>query len=79
MSCNSMTSDTRIFLEQAGVEATGPGTGELAYNDDIDNANNIWCSALTNIPLTSGTYYVRVQGWLDMQVADYFMELRLEP
>ena len=83
MSCDSTMTDTRIFLEQAGVEATGPNTGELAYNDDIDNAANVWCSALAGIPLTGAaggtTYFVRVQGWRDMQATAYYMELRLEP
>lgn len=83
MSCDSATTDTRIFLEAAGSPSTVPGTSELAFNDDIDNANNVWCSALTDVVVTGGptgsTYYLRVQGWLDMGRTDYFVDLRLDP
>ncbi len=82
-SCDSQTTDTRLFLEAAGTEATMPNTGELAFNDDVDNPNNVWCSAL-NMALVPGgpsgrTYYVRVQGWQDTQETSYFLELRLTP
>src|SRR5205085_2427793 len=34
--CDNAQTDTRIFLEQAGMEAlSGPMTVELAYSDDI--------------------------------------------
>ncbi|CAN0566200.1 unnamed protein product, partial [Laminaria digitata] len=65
MSCDSQLTDTRIYLEQAGVEVTSPTQpGAIAFNDDIDNANNIWCSMLSAVPLSGGatgaTYYLRI-------------------
>lgn len=82
-SCDSQTTDTRIYVEQAGVEATTPNSGELAFDDDIDNANNVWCSEITGLALAGGasgaTYYVRVQGWRDLATTTYFLRLQLSP
>ena len=82
-SCNSQLTDTRLFLEAAGVEVSRPGQGELAYNDDIDNAQNIWCSALVQIPVSGGpsgrSYYLRVQGWDDSAETTYFLQVTLAP
>lgn len=72
--------DTRLFIEQAGLEATTPGTLEIAYNDDADVANDIWCSAVgANVSggATGATYYVRVQGYQDVGVHAYFLTLEL--
>lgn len=83
MSCDSGTTDTRLFLEAAGTEVSGPMMGELAFNDDVDNANNVWCSALTDVLVAGGpagaTYFIRVQGWQDTGTTSYFLELRLDP
>ena len=83
LSCNSITTDTRLFVERAGAPATRPGTTELAYNDDIDNANNIWCSGIQNLRLSGGmtgaSYFVRVQGWNDQQATVYQLDLTLTP
>ncbi len=78
-SCDIALTDTRIFLEIPGAEATAPNTGELVFNDDIDNANNIWCSGFSGALLNPGTYYVRVQGWNDTQLTQYLMDLTLSP
>jgi cysteine-rich repeat protein len=78
-SCNITTTDTRIFLEVPGFESTGPGTGEIGYNDDRDPANNIWCSEIANRPLGAGTYYLRVQGWNDTQATQYLFDVTLSP
>ncbi len=81
LSCDGALTDTRIFVEREGVEATGPGTGEIAFNDDIDTARNVWCSELRGVFLVGGpsgaTYYLRVQGWQDRGTASYFLDLRL--
>ena len=84
MSCNSQTTDTRIFLEHAGLEVTDPSQpGAVAFNDDIDNPNNIWCSEITNVPLFGGvsgaTFHIRVQGWRDVAVTSYFLRVQLSP
>lgn len=83
MSCDSQLTDTRLYLEAAGVEATTPNSGELAFNDDIDNANNIWCSELSGLLLPGGaggtTYFLRVQGWRDIQTTQYFLRVNLAP
>ena len=74
--------DTRVFIEQAGLEATGPGTLEVAYNDDADAANNVWCSAVgANVSggATGATYYVRVQGFADDGIRAYYLTLQLQP
>lgn len=82
-SCDSATTDTRLYIESAGVEATTPGSGEIAFNDDADPLSNVWCSVLTNVRLSGGptgtSYYVRVQGWQDLGTATYFLDLRLTP
>lgn len=82
-SCDRTITDTRIFLEQAGVEATAPSSGELAFNDDIDSLGNVWCSGLFSVPLSGGqngtTYYIRIQGWRDIGLASWFLDLRLDP
>jgi cysteine-rich repeat protein len=77
--CDSNLTDTRMLLERAGFETTGPGTGELAYNDDRDSANNVWCSQISNHRLGPGTYYLRVQGWNDTQVTSYLLDMVLAP
>lgn len=82
-SCDSQTTDTRMYLEPAGTEVTHPmQAGAIAFNDDIDNAANVWCSALTQ-PLTGGasgtTYFVRIQGWRDIATTQYFLRLALSP
>ncbi len=84
MSCDSQLTDTRIYLEQAGVEVTSPTQpGAIAFNDDIDNANNIWCSMLSAVPLSGGatgaTYYLRIQGWRDIASTEYFVRFELSP
>lgn len=82
-SCNSAETDTRLYLEPAGVEATTPGSGEIAFNDDADPVGNVWCSVLTNVRLSGGptgaNFFVRVQGWQDVGLATYFLDLRLTP
>lgn len=82
-SCDSANTDTRIYVERAGLEATVPGSGEIAFNDDADPFANVWCSSLTNVRLTGGPtgadFYVRVQGWQDVGLATYFLDLRLTP
>ncbi|MEQ8272614.1 MAG: hypothetical protein RMA76_41110 [Deltaproteobacteria bacterium] len=73
--------DTRVFIEQAGLEASQPGTLEVAYNDDADLANDIWCSAVgANVSggATGATYYVRVQGFADAGIRAYFLTLQLQ-
>jgi hypothetical protein len=77
--CDSNLTDTRMLLERTGVQSSGPGTGELAYNDDRDSANNVWCSEITNVRLGAGTYYLRIQGWNDSQVTSYLLDLILAP
>jgi cysteine-rich repeat protein len=76
--CDSNLTDTRLLLERAGLEATGPGTGEIAYNDDRDSLN-VWCSEISGVRLASGTYHLRVQGWNDTQVTSYLLDLTLSP
>jgi cysteine-rich repeat protein len=77
---NNDVTDTRIFLEQAGVEATAENTGELAFSDDISATQ--WCSAITGQSLTGGasgaTYYVRVQGYNDLGPRQYFLQISLQ-
>jgi cysteine-rich repeat protein len=74
--------DTRIFVEQAGLEVVQPGTVELANNDDANPQTNIWCSAVSNIPVPGGangaTYYLRVQGFGDAGFRAYFLTLTLQ-
>ncbi|MCA9551131.1 MAG: DUF4215 domain-containing protein [Myxococcales bacterium] len=82
--CDSQLTDTRVYVEQAGVPVTDPSQpGALAFNDDIDTAQNIWCSALSGVALSGGasgaTYFVRVQGWRDQGAAQYFLRLTLAP
>lgn len=82
--CDSARTDTRLFVERAGVEVTDPSQpGAVAFNDDIDNAQNVWCSAVSGVALSGGasgaTYYVRVQGWRDRGAAQYFLRLTLAP
>jgi cysteine-rich repeat protein len=82
-SCDRTITDTRMYLEAPGREAFTPGSGELAFNDDIDTANNVWCSALSGVPVSGGpsgrTYYLRLQGWRDRGTATWFLDLRLDP
>jgi cysteine-rich repeat protein len=77
--CDSNLTDTRILLERSGVQTTGPGTGELAYNDDRDSANNVWCSEIATVRLGAGTYYLRVQGWNDTQLTSYVVDFTVSP
>jgi cysteine-rich repeat protein len=82
-SCDNTVTDTRIFLEAAGVEAFVPNSGELAYSDDVSVANPaVWCSRIANVPLSGGasgaTFYVRVQGYNDAITPTYFMTLTLQ-
>lgn len=80
-SCDRRVTDTRIFVERAGTEVSAPGQGEIDYNDDLDPANNVWCSEVSGIALTGGiagsTYYVRIQGWRDQATATWFLDLEL--
>lgn len=83
-SCDSQTTDTRMYLEASGVEVTSPTQpGALAFNDDIDNANNIWCSQISGLRLLGGatgtTYYLRIQGWRDIATTQYFLRIELQP
>ena len=82
-SCDRVVTDTRIFLEEAGREAFAPGQGELAFDDDLDPAQNVWCSEVTQVPLAGGprgrTYYLRGQGGRDRGLATYFVDLELSP
>lgn len=72
--------DTRMFLEAEGTEATGPGTGELAYNDDV--AATQYCSAISAQTLSGGTtgatFYLRVQGYNDTGLRQYFLNISLQ-
>ena len=83
LSCSSTVTDTRIYVERAGAPATNPSNQPLAFNDDIDNANNIWCSQVRGLTLSGGasgsSYFVRVQGWNDQQVTNYQLDLTLSP
>lgn len=80
-SCDRNLTDTRMYIERAGREATGPGTGEIYFNDDIDAASNLWCSRIQNLYLAGGssgqTYYIRLQGWQDRGTASYYLDLSL--
>ncbi len=73
-------SDTRIFVETAGVEVAAPMGGELAFNDDVGASQ--WCSSLTGVTLAGGTagatYFVRVQGYEDSGAREYFLQLQLQ-
>lgn len=84
LSCDSQLTDTRMYLETEGVEVTSPTQpGALAFNDDIDNPNNIWCSQLVGAPLNGGpqgaTYYLRIQGWRDLATTQYYLRIQLSP
>lgn len=78
----SPVTDTRIFVEQAGLEVVTPNSVEVANNDDANAAGNIWCSAVTNVPIAGGTsgatYYVRVQGFGDTGFRAYFLTMTLQ-
>jgi cysteine-rich repeat protein len=86
MSCVNFQTDTRIFLETAGLEATQPMTVELAYNDDISfnmpPAPDVFCSEIPSFQVDGGpagaTYYVRVQGFNDSSQPTYFMTVTLQ-
>ncbi len=83
-SCDSQITDTRMYLEATGVEVTSPTQpGALAFNDDIDNANNVWCSQISGLRLLGGptgtTYYLRLQGWRDIATTQYFLRIELRP
>lgn len=77
---SNSASDTRLFLETAGVESTVPGGGELAYNDDIGTTE--WCSAISGVALAGGTtgatYYLRVQAFNDTGLINYFLNVALQ-
>lgn len=77
---NSGRTDTRIFLEAEGTEATDPGTGELAFNEDIDASS--WCSEIPATAVTAGaqdtTFYVRVQGYQHSGYRHYLMDITLQ-
>lgn len=78
-SCDRNVTDTRIFLEQSGQEAFTPGSGEIAFNDDINSAGNVWCSEISNVRLSGGplgqTFYLRIQGWRDQGTATWFLDI----
>lgn len=82
-SCDRNVTDTRMYLEAEGTEATRPGTGELAFNDDLDPVGNVWCSAIVRQLVQGGptgrTYYLRLQGWQDRGTATYFLDVELTP
>ena len=76
---NAAASDTRIFLEARGTEATAENTGELAYNDDISATQ--WCSRVSGtIPPAASdrVFYIRVQGYNDSGWREYFLNIVLQ-
>ncbi|MBK8012376.1 MAG: DUF4215 domain-containing protein [Deltaproteobacteria bacterium] len=79
-SCDPNQTDTRLFLEQSGIEVSDPGEGELAFNDDINEGSGVLCSQLTyRFPtLAAATeYFIRVQGYGDTVRTTYLLDLSL--
>ena len=79
---SSQLNDTRIFLEARGTEATQPNSGELEFNDDLDPAASLWCSQILPSSISAGaqdtTFFVRVQGFDDLDLHYYFMEIDVQ-
>ncbi|MCB9652599.1 MAG: pre-peptidase C-terminal domain-containing protein [Deltaproteobacteria bacterium] len=78
--CDGVQTDTRLFLEQAGIEVSNPGEGELAFNDDISEGNGVLCSELTyRFPTLAAPteYFIRVQGYGDTVRTTYLLDLTL--
>ncbi len=65
LSCDNALTDTTITVRDSADT-------ELAFNGDIGAE---YCSEITNLVLTAGTYYVRVEGWQNTTATDYIMDI----
>jgi cysteine-rich repeat protein len=80
-SCKNAMTDTTLYVEAAGIEVVGwgPNLGQLEWNDDA--GPGFFCSEIDfalPVSSTEQTYYLRVQGFQNTTVTEYYLDVTLQ-